>query len=80
MSQNSATSYSFQPINSDNGQNDSNNTPSSSRIDKKVASIKCLQSNADILGTSIQVVDEVNTSNTAIRVIEYSVHVSQRKA
>ena len=58
MSQNSTTSL-FRPINSDNGQNDSNNTPSSSRIDKKVASIKSLQSNADILATSIQVVDEV---------------------
>ena len=51
MSQRSTTSSFFSPI-SDSGENDSNNTPSSS-LDKAVGAVKALQLDADILKRSV---------------------------
>ena len=64
MSQNStssATSTHFQPINTDNGVGGCNDTPTiNSRLDKQVASVSRLQSNAVVLKeASVAVVNEV---------------------
>ena len=60
MSQNSTTSYTFTPINVDNGDGDDNSTPTStSRLDKQVGSIKRLQSNATVLIQATSTLDDV---------------------
>ena len=58
MSQNSTTSYTFTPINVDNGDGDGK-PKATTRLDKQVDSVQRLQSNADLLKSSIQVVDDV---------------------
>ena len=63
MSQNSTTSTTsfFSPINVDNGDGESNSQPTT-RLDKQVASVQRLQSDADVLKQSASILDEVLTS------------------
>ena len=70
MSQNSTTSTSsfFRPINSDDGDNERNGTPTptTTRLDKQVSAVSSLQANASMLNIVVDEIDKVLDSINAI--------------